>query len=162
MSNTPLMDSGDLLSIGALAERAGVAASALRFYESKGLIASTRTDGNQRRYRRATLRRVAVILAAQRLGLSLEEIGEAFRSLPGGRTPTAMDWAVLSATWRQRLDDEIAELERLRDELDECIGCGCVSLESCGIFNPGDAVGSRGPGAHYLHGEPREPLAGAD
>ena len=156
------MKPDDLLSIGALAERAGVAASALRFYESKGLIESTRTDGNQRRYRRATLRRVAVILAAQRVGLSLDEIDEALRSLPGRRTPTARDWAVLSANWRKRLDDEIAQLERLRDELDECIGCGCVSLESCGIFNPGDAVGSRGPGARYLHGEPREPLAAGD
>jgi MerR family redox-sensitive transcriptional activator SoxR len=156
------MKPDDLLSIGALAERAGVATSALRFYESKGLIESVRTEGNQRRYRRATLRRVAVILAAQRLGLSLEEIDEALRSLPGGRTPTAHDWAVLSASWRQRVDDEIAQLERLRDELDQCVGCGCVSLKTCGIFNPGDAVGSRGPGAHYLNGEPREPLAGAN
>ena len=149
------MDSDDLITIGELARRAGVATSALRFYEERGLIASTRTAGNQRRFRRATLRRVAVIQAAQAVGLSLDEIRRSLDDLPDGRTPNAADWNRLSARWRDRLDAQIAELQALRDELNDCIGCGCLSLRSCGIFNPGDSASGNGAGARYLLGDPR-------
>ena len=142
------------ISIGELAARAGVATSALRFYDSEGLIESQRTVGNQRRYVRATLRRVAFIRSAQRVGLSLEEIRDALRSLPEGRTPTKADWARLSRSWRSRLDDQIERLERLRDNLDSCIGCGCLSLRTCALYNPGDVLAERGPGAVNL--EPRQ------
>lgn len=138
------------LSIGQLAERSGVATSALRYYESQGLISSARTTGNQRRYVRATLRRVAFIRSAQRVGLTLEEIEEALATLPKGRTPTKADWARLSRSWRPRLDEQIARLERLRDKLDGCIGCGCLSLKNCALNNPGDEVAARGPGAVFL------------
>ncbi len=140
----------DLLTIGEMAERSGVAPSALRYYESQGLITSTRTTGNQRRYERATLRRVSFIRSAKRVGLSLEEITEALSTLPGGRTPTKADWSRLSATWRGRINDQIDRLERLRDRLDSCIGCGCLSLNRCSLSNPDDYVRSRGPGAVYL------------
>jgi MerR family redox-sensitive transcriptional activator SoxR len=140
----------DLLTIGEMAERSGVAPSALRYYESQDLITSTRTTGNQRRYERATLRRVSFIRSAQRVGLSLEEITEALSTLPGGRTPTKADWSRLSATWRGRINDQIDRLERLRDRLDSCIGCGCLSLNRCSLSNPDDYVRSRGPGAVYL------------
>ncbi len=140
----------DLLTIGELSARSGVAPSALRYYESERLIDSTRTTGNQRRYERATLRRIAFIRSAQRVGLSLEEITGALRTLPGGRTPTRADWARLSRQWRGRIDEQIERLERLRDKLDGCIGCGCLSLQRCTLQNPQDVVSVRGPGAAYL------------
>ena len=141
------------ITIGELAKRVGVSPSALRFYESEALIESSRTVGNQRRYARATLRRVAFIRSAQRVGLSLDEIRDALRSLPEGRTPTKADWTRLSRSWRPRLDDQIERLERLRDNLDSCIGCGCLSLRTCALYNPGDVLAERGPGAVKL--EPR-------
>jgi MerR family redox-sensitive transcriptional activator SoxR len=141
------------LTIGDLAARSGVRTSALRFYESRGLISSQRTAGNQRRYARETLRRVAVIRAAQILGLTLEEIDRALTRLPGARTPNRRDWERLSATWRSLLDGRITELEALRDKLSGCIGCGCLSLESCSLFNPDDRAANRGAGAQYLIGD---------
>jgi MerR family transcriptional regulator, redox-sensitive transcriptional activator SoxR len=143
------------LTIGELADRSGVATSALRFYETKGLIRSERTDGNQRRFPRPTLRRVALIRAAQEVGLSLGEVASALSRLPHDRTPTKADWARLSSAWKDRLDQQIAELENLRDELTSCIGCGCLSLKSCAIFNPQDAIADRGSGARYLMGDER-------
>lgn len=138
------------LSIGALGERAGVAPSALRYYEDQGLIRSDRTEAGHRRYPRATLRRVAFIRVAQQLGLSLEEIRSALASLPDSRTPTEQDWSRLAESWRPRLDAQIALLERLRDRLDGCIGCGCLSLGTCRLLNPGDDVAERGPGPRYV------------
>jgi MerR family redox-sensitive transcriptional activator SoxR len=138
------------LAIGDLSERSGVATSALRYYEAQGLIHAVRTTGNQRRYPRATLRRVAFIRSAQRVGLTLEEISEALATLPEGRTPTKADWARLSRSWRPRIDAQIERLERLRSKLDGCIGCGCLSLRTCALNNPDDEVASRGPGAVYL------------
>jgi MerR family redox-sensitive transcriptional activator SoxR len=141
------------LTIGDLADRSGVATSALRFYETKGLIESRRTDGNQRRYTRATLRRVALIRAGQELGLSLAELADALATLPHDKTPNKRDWERLSRTWRKRLDEQIAELVALRDDLTDCIGCGCLSLKSCAIFNPGDVASSLGAGPRYLLGD---------
>ena len=141
------------LTIGDLADRSGVATSALRFYETKGLIESRRTDGNQRRYIRATLRRVALIRAGQELGLSLAELSDALATLPHDKTPNKKDWERLSRMWRKRLDGQIAELIALRDDLTDCIGCGCLSLKSCAIFNPGDAASSLGAGPRYLLGD---------
>lgn len=138
------------LSIGALSERTGVAASALRYYEDEGLIHATRTPGGQRRYTRDTLRRVSFVRVAQRVGLRLDEIREALESLPDNRTPDEDDWAVLSASWRPRLDAQIELLERLRDSLDGCIGCGCLSLRSCRMLNPGDEAARYGPGPRWL------------
>lgn len=138
------------LTIGQLAERSGVAQSALRFYEDRGLLRSHRTAGNQRRYEQAELRRVAFVRTAQQVGLSLEEISEALASLPQNRTPTKADWTRLSRSWRSRIDDRIARLEHLRDRLDGCIGCGCLSLRSCRLRNPDDAVADRGPGPVLL------------
>ncbi|WP_340537167.1 redox-sensitive transcriptional activator SoxR [Nocardioides sp. GXZ039] len=138
------------LTIGELAERSGVAPSALRFYEEKGLIFSERTTGNQRRYRKSTLRRVAFVRTAQRVGLSLEEIGTALADLPAGRTPTKSDWHRISKAWRPRLDEQIRRIELLRDRLDSCIGCGCLSLRSCALTNPDDALHERGSGAVLL------------
>ena len=140
----------DLLTIGQLAERSGVAPSALRYYEAEGLIGASRTSGNQRRYSRSVLRRVAFVRSAQRVGLSLEEIAEALATLPGGRAPTKADWTRLSRAWRPRLEAQIERLERLRDRLDSCIGCGCLSLARCGLQNPDDILAERGPGAAYL------------
>lgn len=145
----------EYLTIGELASRSGVATSALRFYETKGLIASDRTDGNQRRYLRSVLRRVALIKAAQEVGLTLGEIAEALDTLPHDSTPTRRDWERLSTGWRARLDQQITELQALRDELTDCIGCGCLSLQSCAIFNPADAVATRGSGPRYLLGDER-------
>jgi MerR family redox-sensitive transcriptional activator SoxR len=141
------------LTIGQLSERSGVATSALRYYESRGLIASDRTSGNQRRYAQPMLRRVAFVRSAQRVGLSLEEIEEALSTLPEGRTPTKADWTRLSRSWRPRLDEQIERLVRLRDNLDGCIGCGCLSLRSCRLNNPDDEKAAEGPGAVLL--EPR-------
>lgn len=138
------------LSVGELAERAGVAVSALHYYESRGLIRSQRSAGNQRRYPRAELRRVAFIRAAQQLGIGLAEIGEALAALPEQRTPTKADWARLSAHWRERLDARIAALQALRDRLDGCIGCGCLSLRACALYNPGDACAQQGSGARRM------------
>ena len=138
------------LSIGALAERTGVAPSALRFYEAEGLLHADRTEGGQRRYGRDVIRRVSFIRVAQEVGLRLDEIREALSSLPDGRTPTQRDWDRLSRSWRPRLDAQIAMLERLRDRLDACIGCGCLSLRACHILNPGDAVAERGPGPRFV------------
>jgi MerR family redox-sensitive transcriptional activator SoxR len=140
------------LTIGELSARSGVAPSALRYYEDEGLIQSERTTGNQRRYQRVTLRRVAFIRSAQRVGLTLDEISEALATLPAGRTPTKADWSRLSRSWRPRLDAQIERLERLREKLDGCIGCGCLSLRSCSLNNPDDEVAARGPGAVYLEG----------
>lgn len=138
------------LTIGALSERSGVAPSALRYYEAEGLLRATRTAGGQRRYTRDTLRRVAFIRVAQQVGLRLEEIREALASLPDGRTPSEADWDHLSRSWRPRIEAQIALLERLRDRLDGCIGCGCLSLRHCGLLNPGDEAGERGPGPRHL------------
>jgi MerR family redox-sensitive transcriptional activator SoxR len=141
------------LSIGEVAARTGVAASALRFYEAEGLIAASRSGGGQRRYARDVLRRIAFIRAAQRVGLTLDDIRAALVTLPAGRTPTKADWERLSRSWRPLLDARIAELERLRDELTSCIGCGCLSLHSCALFNPHDRAARLGPGPRYLLGD---------
>lgn len=138
------------LSIGALSERTGVAPSALRFYEAEGLIHSVRTDGNQRRYSRETIRRVSFVRVAQQVGLRLEEIREALESLPQERTPTHRDWERLASRWRPRINAQIRLLERLRDRLDACIGCGCLSMGVCKLMNPGDAVSARGPGPRFV------------
>jgi MerR family redox-sensitive transcriptional activator SoxR len=142
----------DLLTIGEFAARAGVAPSALRYYEKEGLISSTRTGGNQRRYQRAELRRVAFIRIAQQVGITLDEIREALRDLPENRTPTKADWARLSARWRRRLDERIALMERLRDQLTGCIGCGCLSLKRCSLYNTDDRLAATGPGPRILLG----------
>jgi MerR family redox-sensitive transcriptional activator SoxR len=140
------------LTIGELSERSGIATSAIRYYEERGLVWSRRTPGNQRRYERPMLRRLAFIRTAQRVGLTLEEIEEALSTLPSSRTPTKADWTRLSRGWRPRLDAQIAQLERLRDTLDSCIGCGCLSLQRCNLSNPGDLVADRGPGPVLLEG----------
>jgi MerR family redox-sensitive transcriptional activator SoxR len=141
------------LTVGQLADRSGVAVSALRFYESEGLIASRRTPGNQRRYPRDVLRRVAFIKAAQRVGIPLRRIKDALDQLGGTRTPTGVDWARLSSSWREDLDDRIAQLQALRDRLAGCIGCGCLSIDHCRLVNPDDRLGAHGPGARNLLGE---------
>lgn len=137
-------------SVGALAARGGVAVSTLHYYETRGLIHSQRSSGNQRRYAKAMLRRVAFIRAAQQLGIGLAEIAEALASLPQQRTPTKADWARLSARWRGQLDARIADLQALRDRLDGCIGCGCLSLKACALYNPQDACAAQGPGPQRL------------
>lgn len=138
------------LSPGQLAARAGVAVSALHFYEAEGLIHSQRTAGNQRRYSRDTLRRVAFIRASQRVGIPLKTIREALSTLPDNRTPTRADWARMSRSWRADLDDRIRRLEGLRDQLDGCIGCGCLSIDRCRLYNPDDLRGNEGPGPRKL------------
>lgn len=140
------------LSIGEVAERAGLAPSALRFYERKGLVSSSRSGGGQRRYRRDVLRRLAFIGVAQRVGLSLGEIRAALARLPEDRTPTKSDWARLSRAWRGRLEDRITLLEGLRDQLSSCIGCGCLSLRTCALYNPEDGASALGAGPRYLLG----------
>lgn len=151
------MHSTDLLTVGEIARRSGFAESAVRYYEGLGLLAATRTSGGQRRFARSTLRRLAFIRAARNIGLSLDEVSAALASLPARRTPTRSDWAKLSLGWRQRLDDQIEALEALRDGLDSCIGCGCLSLDRCAISNPADSAGAGGPGAAYLPGRLRQP-----
>lgn len=141
-------------SVGEVAARAGVATSALRFYESNGLIRSERNESGHRRYRADVLRRVAFIRVAQRIGLSLDEIRAALGSLPLQRTPTRDDWNDLSSQWLPRIEERIAELEMLRDRLDGCIGCGCLSLDTCELYNLGDRAARRGSGARYLLGDP--------
>ena len=138
------------LTIGDVSERAGVAQSTLRYYEREQLIESSRTTGGQRRYHRDVLRRIAFIRSAQHVGLSLEEIKQALAALPQARTPTAADWRRLSQSWRPRLDHRIAELERLRDRLDSCIGCGCLSLRVCQLSNPDDVAATLGSGPQWL------------
>ncbi len=140
------------ITIGELSQRSGVATSAIRYYEYLGLVSSRRTTCNQRRYERAMLRRLAFIRTAQRVGLSLEEIEVALATLPSNRTPTKADWTRLSRGWRPRLDAQIRQLERLRDTLDSCIGCGCLSLRRCALSNPDDEAADRGPGAVFLEG----------
>ncbi len=140
----------DALTIGEMAARSGMAPSALRYYERLGLIRAARTGGNQRRYDRAELRRIAFIRIAQQVGISLDEIRAALASLPENRTPTRADWARLSARWRSRLDERIALLERLRDDLTGCIGCGCLSLQRCRLYNPDDVLAGEGTGARRL------------
>jgi MerR family transcriptional regulator, redox-sensitive transcriptional activator SoxR len=138
------------MTIGQLAERSGVAPSALRYYERLGLIHADRTGGNQRRYERSELRRVSFIRIAQQVGVSLEEIRRALDSLPESRTPSAKDWAKLSAVWRNRLDEKIRLMTKLRDDLSGCIGCGCLSLQRCRLYNPDDALAAEGPGARLM------------
>ena len=140
----------DLLTIGELAARSGLSTSALRFYDSQGLITASRTSGNQRRYQRSVLRRVSFVRSAQRVGLTLEEIKQALATLPDERTPTRADWERLSRQWRDRLDERIRELEALRDKLASCIGCGCLSLDRCALSNPADVAALQGPGAAFL------------
>src|SRR5918997_1261705 len=147
----------ELLTIGEVAERSGVAASALRFYEERGLISSERAGGGHRRYRRPVLRRIAFIVFAQRVGLTLDEIGAELARLPGDRAPAREDWAQLSQSWTARIDERIAELERLRAGLTECIGCGCLSLERCRLANPGDRAAGMGPGPRYWIGGRPQP-----
>lgn len=148
-----ILDPADIdkdLSVGEVAERSGVAVSTIHFYESKGLIASWRSSGNQRRFPRDVLRRIAVIKVAQRLGVPLATIAEALKTLPDGRTPTAEDWKRLSVAWKADLDERIAVLTRLRDGLEDCIGCGCLSLGECPLRNPWDELSEDGPGPRLL------------
>lgn len=140
----------DELPIGAVAERAGVATSALRFYEAEGLITASRAGSGHRRFHRDVLRRIAFIRAAQQVGLTLEEIRSALATLPDARTPTKRDWERLSKGWRPRIDEQIAQLERMRDRLTGCIGCGCLSLQACKMLNPDDEAATRGPGPRYV------------
>ena len=144
------MEAHDRLSIGEVSRRSGFAASALRYYQSQGLISAERSSGGQRTFRRSVLRRLAFIRAASNIGLTLEEIREELAFLSSERTPTKSDWHRISRHWRHRLDEQIAALERLRDGLDSCIGCGCLSLKHCGIANPGDIAARSGEGAAYL------------
>jgi MerR family transcriptional regulator, redox-sensitive transcriptional activator SoxR len=143
----------ETLAIGDFAVRSGVAPSALRYYEKEGLIRSTRTGGNQRRYHRSELRRVAFIRIAQQVGVSLDEIRDALAALPENRTPTKADWSRLSARWRKRLEDRISLMERLRDQLTGCIGCGCLSMQRCNLINPHDRLAATGAGPRKLLGE---------
>ena len=142
----------EVLTIGEVAARSGVATSALRFYEEKGLIHSERNDAGHRRYPRAVIRRVAFVVFAQKIGLPLEEIGAVLAKLPRHRAPERADWAKLSARWKARIGERIAELERLQATLSECIGCGCLSLDRCALANPGDRAARRGPGPRYWIG----------
>lgn len=142
-------------TIGEIARRTGVATSALRFYEEHGLITSERNPSGHRRYHADAVRRVSFIRTAQRVGLSLNEIAQALATLPNDRTPTARDWDRLAASWRPRLDEQIGVLVRMRDQLASCIGCGCLSLESCGLWNPSDVAASLGTGARYLLSDDR-------
>jgi MerR family redox-sensitive transcriptional activator SoxR len=151
----------DLLTIGEVAHRSGVAPSALRFYESLGLIGSERTAGGHRTYPRHMLRRIAFIRIAQRMGLSLGRVAEALATLPPDRAPTKAQWATLSRSWRRELDGRIALLEKLRDDLTSCIGCGCLSLQTCKLYNPEDIASTRGESARYLLGDdPQEVVPG--
>ena len=142
-------------TVGEIARRAGVATSALRFYEDHGLIHAERNESGHRRYHAVVLRRVSFIRTAQRVGLSLAEIRSALESLPDHRTPTATDWERLASSWRPRLDEQIALLTRMRDQLDECIGCGCLSLSACGLWNPDDVAADLGTGPRYLLSDER-------
>lgn len=151
------MHKTDMLTVGEVARRSGFAASAVRYYDRLGLISSVRTAGDQRRYTRGVLRRLAFIRAARNVGLTLDEVAESLSLLPKGRTPTKADWAKLSAGWRERLTEQIQSLETLRDSLDQCIGCGCLSLRACAFSNPDDGLSALGPGATMLPRRLREP-----
>ena len=151
------MLSSDLLTVSQVSERSGFAPSALRYYERQGLLQATRTTGNQRRYERQVLRRLAFIRAARNVGLSLDEVAAALATLPDGRTPTRADWTRLSRSWRIRLDAQIEALTRLRSGLDSCIGCGCLSLKRCAFSNPSDVAARSGPGATFLPAPLRDP-----
>lgn len=144
------------LSIGEVAQRAGVSVPTLRYYESLGLIAAHRTPGNHRTFDRDVLRRLAFIRVAQRVGLTLDEVSSALAALPDARTPTPRDWDRLSARWRARLDEQIALLERLRDDLSACIGCGCLSIKACSLYNPADVAATLGDGPRFLLGDTSE------
>ncbi|HRW18102.1 MAG TPA: redox-sensitive transcriptional activator SoxR [Dermatophilaceae bacterium] len=148
-----------LLAIGEVSARSGVAVSALRYYETLGLIASRRTTGNQRRYRRAVLRRIAVIQAAQHVGLSLDEVRDAFAALDPEHAPTKRDWAALARRWRPVLDARIEALQQVRDGLSQCVGCGCLSMRQCAIYNPQDELAATGPGARRRFPIPPSPPA---
>jgi MerR family redox-sensitive transcriptional activator SoxR len=150
----------DLIAIGELAARTGVAVSAIRFYEARGLIEALRTAGGQRRFLRADIRRVSFILIAQQMGLSLEEIAGELARLPAGRTPNGADWKRISTGLRARIDAQIAALTRTRSLLDQCIGCGCLSLRKCGLYNPQDKAAQRGAGPRYLIGDRAGEIAG--
>ena len=151
------MHADDPLSIGDLAARTGLSVSAIRFYETKGLVAPTRNSGRQRRFRRADVRRLSFVLIAQRLGFSIEQIRAQLALLPDGRTPTAEDWRRISVAFREELDARIDTLTRLRDDLDGCIGCGCLSLQRCALYNPQDRASRHGPGPRYLMGDRPDP-----
>jgi MerR family redox-sensitive transcriptional activator SoxR len=144
------MDAKDLLTIGEVARRSGFPQSALRYYEREGLVRTTRTSGGQRRYERSVLRRLAFIRAARTIGVGLDEVRDGLEQLPEGRTPNRADWTRLSRSWRGRLDEQIEALTALRDGLDSCIGCGCLSLQRCQLSNPGDRMAAAGPGARLL------------
>ena len=152
----------DLIAIGELARRTGTAVSAIRFYEAKGLVAALRTSGRQRRFLRADIRRISFILIAQQMGLSLDEIADELARLPAGRTPNAADWTRISTGLRARIDARIAALQRTRDLLDGCIGCGCLSLKKCGLYNAGDKAAQRGAGPRYLLGDRAGDVAEVD
>lgn len=147
-----MVASGDL-SVGQVALRSGISVSTLHFYEAQGLIQAWRSKGNQRRYPRQILRRIAIIKVAQRVGIPLAEIQAALQALPASRTPTAADWAQLSLTWRAELDARIQRLTELRDQLSDCIGCGCLSIDACRLRNPQDVLGEIGPGPRLLHSD---------
>ena len=149
-ATSPRLHESDWIPIGAFAKRAGVPASTLRYYEAEQLLDGGRSDAGRRRYPRAALRRVAFIRVAQQVGLTLEQIRAALATLPDSRTPTPADWARLSRGWRPQLDERIAALVRLRDQLDSCIGCGCLSLQRCALYNPGDRAAADGSGARFL------------
>jgi MerR family redox-sensitive transcriptional activator SoxR len=150
----------ETLSIGEVATRSGIAASALRFYEAEGLVRASRSDGGQRVYERDVLRRLAFIRVAQRVGLTLDEIRAALATLPDERTPTAKDWARLSRVWAPRLDEQIAMLVSLREQLSSCIGCGCLSLRACALYNPDDGAAALGSGPRYLLGDTSSDVIG--
>jgi MerR family transcriptional regulator, redox-sensitive transcriptional activator SoxR len=153
---------GKLLTVGEVAARSGVAVSTLHFYETKGLISSQRNQGNQRRYAREVLRRVAIIKVAQRVGIPLAEIRDALKALPRGRAPTAADWSRLSARWREDLDQRITQLTQLRDQLTGCIGCGCLSVDTCPLRNPWDVLSEQGPGPHFRQEQRQEQCPASD
>ena len=144
------MKASDMLTIGELARRTGLSVSAIRFYEDKGLVEAMRTGGNQRRFLRSDIRRLSFVLIAQKLGLALGEIQEALKQLPQGRTPNTRDWTRISGTIRERIDAQIAALEKIREDLDGCIGCGCLSLTRCALYNAGDKWGESGVGPRVL------------
>jgi MerR family transcriptional regulator, redox-sensitive transcriptional activator SoxR len=150
----------DVISIGDLAARTGISVSAIRFYEGKGMITSCRSSGGQRRFLRSDIRRISFIRIAQSLGLSVQDIGDHLRALPQGRTPTAADWTLISASLKEALDAQIAALTATRDVLDGCIGCGCLSLKKCALYNPGDRASLKGAGPRYVLGDRAADIGG--